>query len=95
MHLKSMYPELPAIPHENFHNLMFRRPGQKEWNHTVFVDAFTGEKRTFRQFHERVLDGATALGGPHGLGLTGENEIIGILGENCMVRVCSCPCPWT
>jgi len=52
------------------------------------VDAATGQRRSFREFVERVRDGATALGSDlaqGGLGLRPENgEVVGILSENCM-----------
>lgn len=86
-----MYPDVPNIPPTNIHNIIFHRQDQKEWkNHTLHIDAVTGKKRTFREFYERVIDGATALASPaseEGLGLKGEDgEIVGILAENCMVR---------
>jgi acyl-CoA synthetase (AMP-forming)/AMP-acid ligase II len=63
----------------------------REWNdYTLFIDAATGRKMNYREFYERIMDGATALGSPiseQGLGLSGEDgEIVGILSENCMVR---------
>jgi hypothetical protein len=91
MYLKSLYPDLPDIPPKNFHRLLFHRQDMKAWDdYTVLIDAVTGRKRSYREFYERVMDGATALGSPiseQGLGLSGEDgEIVGILGENCMVR---------
>lgn len=85
---KSLYPNIPSIPPQNFHHLLFHRPDQKQWdlNFTLYIDAVTGEKRSYREFYEFVIDGATALGSPvseHGLGLDG--EIVGILSENCTV----------
>jgi hypothetical protein len=70
---------------------MFHRPDQNEWkNYTVHIDAVTGRKRSFREFYERIIDGATALGSPiseKGLDLKGEDgEMVGILGTNSMVR---------
>jgi hypothetical protein len=92
MYLKSTYPELPDIPPQNFHRLLFHRQDMREWNdYTLFIDAVTGKKTSYRRFYERVMDGATALGFPvseQGLGLSGKDgEIVGILGENCMVRL--------
>ena len=91
MYLKSIYPDLPNVPAQNVHNITFKRAEQKGWtNHTVHIDAVTGKKRSFREFYDRVVDGATALGSPlseNGLGLEGDNgEVVGILGENSMVR---------
>lgn len=89
MVIKSLYPDIPAIPPTNVHNVLFRRPEQKAWtNHTLHIDATTGKKRSYREFYERVIDGATALGSPvseKGLGLKGEDgELVGIMAENCM-----------
>jgi len=91
MYLKSMYPDVPKIPSRNFHHLLFHHPDIRQWNdYTLFIDAATGRKSTYREFYERVMDGATALGSPisdQGLGLRGEDgEIVGILSENCVVR---------
>lgn len=90
MYLKSMYPNLPAYEDQNVHNFFFNRPDQKDWsNHTLYVDSVTEKNTRFREFRERVNDGATALGAPsvqNGLGLKAENEeMVGILGENSMV----------
>lgn len=90
MYMKSIYPEIPAYEEQNVHNVLFNRPNQKDWkNHTLYIDSVTGKKTSFREFHERVIDGATALGAPitqNGLGLKAEDgEMVGILGENSMV----------
>lgn len=93
MYYKSPYPDLPNIPPQNFHHVLFHRQDQKGWNldYTVHIDAATGNKRSYREFYERIMDGATALGSPiseQGLGLSGEaGEIIGILSENCLVSI--------
>ena len=91
MYHKSMYPDVPDFPPQNIHHYLFHRPEQKEWkDHTLYVDAVTGRKRSYREFYERIMDGATALGSPldgNCLGLKGEDgEIVGILGANSMVR---------
>lgn len=87
MHLTSMYPDIPAHPPVNIHHCLFNRPDQQGWkDHTFHIDGLTGERRTFRQFKQRVVDGATALSADVGVDLTGPNEIVGILGENCLVR---------
>jgi hypothetical protein len=94
MYLKSMYPDVPNVPAQNIHDIVFHRADQKDWeNYTLHIDAATGRKRTYHEFYERVMDGATALGSPisvKGLGLQGDSgghlEIVGILGENSMVR---------
>jgi len=91
MYYKSMYPDLPDIPEGNVHHLLFNREVQRDWpDYTLYVNATTDERRTFRQFIERVRDGATALGSSieqGGLGISHENnEIVAILSENCLVR---------
>ncbi|EGN93819.1 hypothetical protein SERLA73DRAFT_144812, partial [Serpula lacrymans var. lacrymans S7.3] len=65
------------------------RPDQKDWpNYTAYINAATGQRRTIKEFVERIRDGATALGADSqqgGLGLHPDNgEIIGILSENCV-----------
>jgi hypothetical protein len=89
MYLKSMYPDVPNLPVQNVHNLFFHRPDQKDWgNYTLHIDAATGRKRSYHEFYGRVIDGATALESPisaNGLGLKGDGEIVGILGQNSMV----------
>ena len=87
-----MYLDVPEKPPQNAHHLMFHRPNQEAWtNFTLHIDAVTGRKRSYREFYERVIDGATALGSPiseEGLALKGEDgEIVGILGGNSMVRL--------
>ena len=88
----SLYPDLPVVPPTNVHNILFRRPEQKNWsNYTLHIDAITGKTRSYREFYEIVIDGATALGSPiseKGLGLNPKGgEMVGIMAENCMVRL--------
>ncbi|KAG1732417.1 uncharacterized protein EDB91DRAFT_1349080 [Suillus paluster] len=88
MYYKSLFPDLPKVPESNVHHLLFNRPDQKEWpDYTLFVNVATGQRRSFREFVERVRDGATSLGADvaqGGLGLRPENgELVGILSENC------------
>ena len=90
----SLYPDLPVVPPTNVHNILFRRPELKDQaDYTLHIDAVTGKKRSFREFYERVIDGAIALGSPvseKGLGLNPtDGELIGIMAENCMVRLLS------
>lgn len=90
MYHKSPFPDLPNVPETNVHHLLLNRPDQQEWpDYTLLVDVATGQRRSFRNFVERVRDGATALGADvtqGGLGLRPENgEIVGILSENCLV----------
>ncbi|KAG0708431.1 hypothetical protein DFH29DRAFT_870960 [Suillus ampliporus] len=78
-------PDLPTVPEPNIHDFLFNRPEQQDWSdYTLY---FTGQRRSFREFVDRVRDGATALGADvaqGGLGLRPENgEIVGILSENC------------
>ncbi|KAG1855347.1 hypothetical protein DFJ58DRAFT_906090 [Suillus subalutaceus] len=88
MYYKSLFPDLPKVPESNVHHLLFNRPDQREWpDYTLFVNVATGQRRSFREFVERVRDGATALGADvtqGGLGLRPEDgELVGILSENC------------
>lgn len=88
MYYKSLFPDPPKIPESNLHHFFFDRPEQQDWpDYTLFVNAATGQQRSFREFVERVRDGATALGTDMtqgGLGLRPENgELVGILSENC------------
>ncbi|KAG1855928.1 hypothetical protein F4604DRAFT_1590599 [Suillus subluteus] len=88
MYHKSLFPDLPKVPESNVHHLLFNRPDQREWpDYTLFVNVATGQRRSFREFIERVRDGATALGADvsqGGLGLRPENgDLVGILSENC------------
>lgn len=90
MHYKSFFPEVPEVPESNVHHLLFDRPDQREWpDYTLFVDVNTGQRRSFREFIERVRDGASALGADiaqGGLGLCPKNgDLVGILSENCLV----------
>ncbi|KAG1882796.1 hypothetical protein F4604DRAFT_353071 [Suillus subluteus] len=87
MYHKSMFPDLPVVPEANVHHLLFNRPDQQAWpDYTLYVNATTGKRWSFRQFVERVRDGATALGADieqGGLGISLEKgEIVGILSEN-------------
>ncbi|KII90716.1 hypothetical protein PLICRDRAFT_52417 [Plicaturopsis crispa FD-325 SS-3] len=86
MVLKSVFPDIPQLPEQNFHHHCFNRPDQADWppDYTLYIDAVTGRKRTFKQFKETIYDGATALGSPvadGGLGLKGD-EMVGILSGN-------------
>ena len=90
----SPYPPLPPIPESlNVFHAFWGRPDQKEWkDHTLYIDAQTGTKRTFREHAEKIRDTATALGASvatGGLGLghdhelpEGRKEIVGIISEN-------------
>ncbi|KAG2147413.1 uncharacterized protein EDB93DRAFT_1250559 [Suillus bovinus] len=87
MYYKSLFPALPKVPESNIHHFLFDRPEQREWpDYTLFVNAATGQRRSFREFVDHVRDGATALGADvvqGGLGLCPENgDLVGILSEN-------------
>ncbi|KAG2086544.1 uncharacterized protein F5147DRAFT_77135 [Suillus discolor] len=89
MYYKSLFPDPPKVPESNLHHFCFDRPEQQDWpDYTLFVNVATGQRRSFREFVERVRDGATALGTDvmqGGLGLRPENEeLVGILSENCL-----------
>lgn len=89
MYHKSLFPDLPKVPESNVHHLILNRPDQQEWpDYTLLVNAATGQRRSFREFVERVRDGATALGADvtqGGLGLRPENgDLVGVLSENCL-----------
>ncbi|KAG1735179.1 hypothetical protein EDB19DRAFT_1110705 [Suillus lakei] len=88
MYYKSLFPDLPKVPESNIHHFIFDRPELQDWpDYTLFVNVATGQRCSFREFLERVRDGATALGADvaqGGLGLRPENgELVGILSENC------------
>ncbi|KAJ3555619.1 hypothetical protein NM688_g2475 [Phlebia brevispora] len=57
-------------------------------DHTLYIDAISGRKRSFVEFRERIYDAATALSAPPsqgGLGIDGANgEIVGIYSHNCL-----------
>ncbi|KAG2362835.1 hypothetical protein BDR07DRAFT_1484318 [Suillus spraguei] len=88
MYYKSIFPDPPEVAESNIHDLIFNRPDQREWpDYTLFINAATGQRCSFKQFIERVRDGATALGtdvAQGGLGLRPENgELVGILSDSC------------
>ncbi|KAG0706739.1 hypothetical protein DFH29DRAFT_980202 [Suillus ampliporus] len=88
MYYRSLFPDLPTVQEPNIHDYLFNRPEQQDWpDYTLYVNVATGQRRSFREFVERVRDGATALGADvaqGGLGLRPENgELVGILSENC------------
>ncbi|KAG1769120.1 hypothetical protein EV702DRAFT_705790 [Suillus placidus] len=88
MYYKSLFPEMPKVPESNVHHLFFNRPDQREWpDYNLFVNVATGQRLSFREFVDRVRDGATAMGADvtqGGLSLRPENgEVVGILSENC------------
>ncbi|KIK41940.1 hypothetical protein CY34DRAFT_12725 [Suillus luteus UH-Slu-Lm8-n1] len=88
MYYKSLFPDPPKVSESNLHHFFFDRPDQQDWpDYTLFVNVASGQRRSFREFVERVRDGATALGADvtqGGLGLRPENgELVGILSENC------------
>ena len=87
----SPFPDCPPYPDTNCEHILFGRDDQKEWpDYTIYVDANTGRRTTFRQFHGRVLAGATALTADiaqGGLGiLPNHGEMVAIISENSTVR---------
>lgn len=90
MYLKSPYPPLPPIPHENVHHYMFNTTASQDIpDYTLHIDAISGRRRSWQEFRDRVYDGASALGAPlsqGGLGLDAANgDIVGIYSHNCLV----------
>ena len=85
MIFQSPFPRVPDYPFPNAHHLFFNRPDQANWkDYVLHVDALTGKARKWSEFKDRVKRGATAFGDP-GLFPHKENEIVGILSENCVV----------
>lgn len=84
MYLQSPFEPCPEPPIQNYHDFQFGLPNVVATkDYTVFIDAFTNERRTLREFQARVSDAATAL---VVLGLEGEKgDVVGILSENNMV----------
>jgi len=84
MVFQSLLPPVPDISLPNAHHLFFNRPDQAEWeDYTIYVDALTGKARRWHEFKDRVKRGATAFGNPDLFPYT-ENEIVGIISENCV-----------
>ncbi|EIM81740.1 acetyl-CoA synthetase-like protein [Stereum hirsutum FP-91666 SS1] len=83
MYLQSPFEPCPEPPIQNYHDFQFGLPNVVATkDYTVFIDAFTNERRTLREFQARVSDAATALAA---LGLEGEKgDVVGILSENNM-----------
>ena len=89
MVFRSLLPPVPALPFPNAHHLFFNRPDQAEWkDHTLLVDALTDKTKKWQEFRDRVKRAATAFGNP-ALFPRAENEIVGILSENCVVSCSS------
>ena len=85
MVFQSLLPPVPALPFPNAHHFFLNRPDQAEWkDYVLHVDALTGKTRKWFEFKDRVKRGATAFRDPSLFPL-GENEIVGILSENCVV----------
>lgn len=85
MHLTSPFDPFPEPPIMNYHDFQFGLPNAKEGkDYTLFIDAYTNERRSWKEFQKRVADASTALAE---LGLEAEKgDIVGILSENSMVR---------
>lgn len=92
-HVKSPYPPVPDLPDLNYFTLLFETSPGKDHpqDYVVQVDVETGEKRTYREFVDRIRDCATGLAAPveqGGLGIkhdAGEQEIVAIFSPNCLV----------
>ena len=85
MVFQSLLPPVPDLAFPNAHHLVLNRPEQVEWeDYILHVDALTGKTRKWREFKDRVKRGATAFRNPN-LFPYEENEIVGILSENCIV----------
>lgn len=84
MYLKSPFESCSEPPIQNYHDFQFGLSNAVATkDYTLFIDAFTNERRTFREFQARVSDAATALAA---LGLEAEKgDVVGILSENSMV----------
>lgn len=89
MIFQSLLPPVPDLPFPNAHHLFLNRPDQAEWkDYILHVDALTGKTRKWIEFKDRVKRAATAFGDPD-IFPRGENEIVGILSENCVVSCLS------
>jgi acyl-CoA synthetase (AMP-forming)/AMP-acid ligase II len=92
-HIKSLFRSLPSsTPTVNYYDWLLGRPSLKEWpDFPVHIDGVTGEQRNVHAVLERFEQAATALAASPsdgGLGLAaGNGGIVGILSENCLVRV--------
>ena len=85
MIFQSLLPPIPDPPFPNAHHLFLNRPDQAEWqDYDLHVDAPIGKARKWFEFKDRVKRGATAFRDPS-LFPREENEIVGILSENCAV----------
>ena len=81
----SLLPPTPDSSFPNAHHLFLNRPDQAEWeDYNLQVDGPTGKVRKWYEFKDRVKRGATAFGDPS-LFPCEENEVIGVLSENCVV----------
>jgi hypothetical protein len=91
MHLKSPYPDVPALPPTNIADqCLAQRPGDAP-DYVFLVDAPSGRTRSWHEFTARVAHARTALGAPEsegGLNLRPQNgEIVGVLSPNVLVSV--------
>lgn len=93
-HLNTLYRSLPlSTPTTNYYHWLLRRPELRKWpDFILHIDVVTGEQRHARDVLERFEHAATALAtSPRdgGLGLAaGQQEVVGILSENCLVCLC-------
>jgi len=91
--IKSLFRSLPlSTPTINYYDWLLGRPELKKWpDFALYIDGVTGEQRTVHAVLERFEQAATALAASPrdgGLGLAAsQGETIGILSDNCLVRV--------
>ena len=89
MVFQSLLPPVPDLPFPNAHHFFLNRPDQAKWeDYVLHVDALTGKTRKWSEFKDKVKRGATAFGDPS-LFPHEDNEIVGILSENCIVSFLS------
>src|SRR5260221_9877170 len=92
-HIKPLFRSVSlSIPTVNYYDWLTGRPDLKKWpDFPLYIDGVTEEQRSVHAVLERFEHAATALAtSPRdgGLGLVaGKGEMVGILSENCLVRV--------
>ncbi|KAK7682380.1 hypothetical protein QCA50_014585 [Cerrena zonata] len=88
MPYSSPYPLPSPIPEQNHHYGLSGLKTPETPDYVLHIDGVTGQKRTRKEFDERVLLGLTALAAPTsrgGLGLDGGvGDVVGILSFNCL-----------
>lgn len=86
--IESPFGPVPPPPEGNVQEVLFaKRPWPEPRDFVIHIDGVTGETRTRAQFVERMYDAATALATPvsrGGVGVDGEQDIVGIFSHNCL-----------